>query len=184
MKRTELRRRVSLQARNGIKPVTRALTDLDWERGLRPSTSPSKPNPPRQNPPGTRPRSPGFKRRRNLVGNDSTRWVARVFRTHGDVCWVSGRPAVHAHHVVTVQQLDKELTGKGYTLEQIKAACRDERNGMPLAPGPHDAHHRPGVNDGRIPRSLLAPCHWEFAAEHGLEWLLERNYPDNQEDKT
>ena len=171
MKRSGLSRRVSLQARNGINPVTRQYADMDYGTQL-------------PAPKTVRRRSQGFQRRRNLVGNDSTRWKHRVFDLHGTACWVSGEPAVHAHHVLTVQQLDRELTGKGYTLEQIKRACRDQRNGMPLATGPHDAHHRPGVNDGRIPRSLLAPCHWEFAAEHGLEWLLERNYPDNQEDET
>lgn len=49
----------------------------------------------------------------------------------------------------------------------------DGRNGVPVARWHHDAlEHRTRT----IPRAVLPPAVEEFAAELGLEWLIERTY--------
>lgn len=137
MKRTNLSRRVSLQARNGIKPVTRG------KRGARPASG----------------------------------WTQSVFDMHGRVCFVTGEPAVQAHHVLEASALRRELAAK-LTRSELVAVLSDPRNGMPVS---LRAHQRHDCWQRRIGREDLPASAWPFAAEHGLLWLLDRTYPDTEE---
>lgn len=71
-----------------------------------------------------------------------------------------------AHHVAPLQALKREGVPE--------AAWYDPRNGMPLCRY-HHGRHESGAE--RVPRELLADDHWEFAREHGMEYMLERMYP-------
>ena len=138
MKRTNLSRRVSLQARNGIKPVTR-----------------------------------------NKQVRVPPTWRQDVADMHGTWCIVCHEPAQDAHHLLTAGSLRRELSH--LSNPDLEAVLGDPRNGAPVCRTCHERHHsraRP------IPRAALRPSVFVFAADHGLEWLLARNYPDNQEDET
>lgn len=73
---------------------------------------------------------------------------------------------VQGHHVLTQQALRK----RGF-----EEFLWDKRNRLATCEGAHMRHHtriRP------IPRELLPDSAFEFAAELGLTWLLERVYPE------
>lgn len=44
-----------------------------------------------------------------------------------------------------------------------------------IANVPGQAHH---ARSRPFARGLLKPCHFDFAEEHGLLWLLDRTYPE------
>lgn len=95
---------------------------------------------------------------------------ALVAGMHGTACRVCGKPATDPHHVIREQDLRKRLPADG-----IEAVLADPRNGLSLCRTDHARHH---ARFAPIPRGLLSPCHFEFAAEHGLTWLLEKCYPE------
>lgn len=132
------------------------------------------PNPPRVEQPDTHRNYGGGGRPKASRG-----WRAQVFAMHGRACRSCQQPAVHAHHAITQQALVDHLRARLQDDHALKLILSDPRNGMPLCKPCHDAHHHPAVNDGRIPFSALKPCHLEFAAEHGLEWWLEKHYPQD-----
>ncbi len=68
-----------------------------------------------------------------------------------------------AHHLIPQQVLKRELPA-----DQLKTALTDPRNGMLLGRYHHDRA------ESRM-RTLIAPAAaWEFAAELGLTYALER----------
>lgn len=73
------------------------------------------------------------------------------------------------HHVIPKKNLRYEL-GR----EVTEHARWDIRNVMTLCDYDHTRHHS---RMAPISARLLSPANWEFAAEHGLEWFLERTYP-------
>lgn len=95
---------------------------------------------------------------------------ALVAGMHGTTCRVCGAPATDPHHVIREQDLRKLLPADG-----IEAVLADPRNGLSLCRLDHSRHH---ARFAPIPRELLSPCHFEFAADHGLTWLLEKTYPE------
>lgn len=94
---------------------------------------------------------------------------ALVAGMHGTACRVCGKPATDPHHVIREQDLRKHVKGCD------EAVLADPRNGLSLCRTDHARHH---ARFAPIPRGLLSPCHFEFAAEHNLTWLLEKSYPE------
>lgn len=121
---------------------------------------------------GACPPKPSGAERNGIAAPKRESWRS-VFReltaaTHGTGCVVCGQLAVDPHHVIPVQELRK-LPGCDDTV------LADPRNGLPTCRLDHARHH---ARFAPIPRGLLSPCHFEFAAEHGLTWLLEKCYPE------
>lgn len=90
----------------------------------------------------------------------------------GAVDAVDGEPGslvdpLEGHHVIPAQALRR----RGYPPSVIW----DVRNRMLLK---RSTHHRHTVAVERVPRSALSPANWEFARELGLDWMLERDYPE------
>jgi hypothetical protein len=71
---------------------------------------------------------------------------------------------IDAHHVVSA----RECRSRGIPVY-------DPRNALPICRQDHE-HHENAAK--RIPRSVLTEENWEFAREHGLEWYIERYYPE------
>lgn len=71
-----------------------------------------------------------------------------------------------AHHVVPAQTLRRE---------HLDAHLYDERNGLSLCQYHHQRHEN---GTQRIPRAVLPAAAFEFAAELGLDWLIDRMYPE------
>ena len=94
-------------------------------------------------------------------------WTRRVFEMHGAVCVVTGQRAVQAHHAIPVQT----LVQRG-----LAQHAGDPRNGVPVSKRVHERHEQ-AVE--RILVACLPQSVFEFAADHGLEWYLERQqiYP-------
>jgi hypothetical protein len=80
---------------------------------------------------------------------------------HGPDC--QGRVA--GHHVIAKQALRRR---------GLHAFLWDRRNRMPLCEFHHQRHT---LRYDPVPSSLLSAEAREFAAELGLEWLLEKSYP-------
>jgi hypothetical protein len=83
------------------------------------------------------------------------------------------RPATDAHHIIRVQTLRKEATGRCFDFETVRW---DTRNRLGLCRQCHGEHHS---GKARLTHELL----WRYArwvygfAEHlGLECALEREY--------
>lgn len=104
------------------------------------------------------------RRREKFVPTD---WTRRVFALQGSFCVVTGQRAEQAHHAVPVSL----LIDKG-----LGSHAGDPRNGVPVTRRVHERHE---TAYERILRSCLPTSVFEFAAEHGLEWYLERDqiYP-------
>lgn len=84
---------------------------------------------------------------------------------------------VDAHHALAKSLLKALLLRKGQPcpLEVVW----DPRNAMLLCsePAPNRCHERHTLAMRRVPRLALRDEHWEFAREHGLDWVLETEYP-------
>lgn len=76
--------------------------------------------------------------------------------------------AIEGHHIITQQH----LRNLGFEHADIW----DERNGIALCAYHHHRHHR---HKERLPRRLLPDGIFEFAATHRIEWLLDREYPND-----
>lgn len=79
---------------------------------------------------------------------------------------------MQGHHVIAQQRLRRFASAHG--MDPV-ALVWDPRNGMPVARSRHGQHTLRGHP---IPRSALLESNWEFAREHGLDWMLERDYPE------
>ena len=98
--------------------------------------------------------------------------VRRRERTAGTealrAAWVAGKPpACDAHHVIPKAWLRKVGFGED--------AVWDVRNRVWLERHRHEQvtnHHKP------LTRAELPAAVWEFAAEYGLTWKLERECPE------
>lgn len=71
-----------------------------------------------------------------------------------------------AHHCIPAQALRR----RGYTAEQA-----DKRNRISLCRWHHERHHS---RTNPVPRRLLPDSVFEFAAELGLGYLVDRYYPE------
>jgi 5-methylcytosine-specific restriction endonuclease McrA len=91
----------------------------------------------------------------------------------GKSCAVCGRPdRVQGHHVVARQVLRRMAKRYGYDLLRL---LWDPRNGVAVCERCHDAHT---TARRRIPRWAIPASAFAFAAEYGLSYVLEREYPD------
>ena len=109
-------------------------------------------------------------------------WTSGVFATHGRKCFVTGKPATEAHHIIKAQVLRRELNART-TVKQLEQILGDPRNGLPVSDQPHDDHHAVTIGDRRITRDHLHDDVFEFAADldrdHGTRLVawLDRFYP-------
>lgn len=87
-----------------------------------------------------------------------------------EVCGYEG-PYVQGHHVIALAALDAEGVPDTYWY--------DLRNQMVVCcePAPNRCHERHTLWVKRIPREKLSADSEEFAAEVGLGWLLDLQYP-------
>jgi hypothetical protein len=91
---------------------------------------------------------------------------AEVWRAGLGPCVITGATVgVDPHHVIYAQTLRKH---------GLHAFLTDHRNRLPVRRDKHLNHHS-GVQP--ISRELLLPAVFEFAAEVGLLWWLDRHYP-------
>lgn len=110
-----------------------------------------------------------------LRGPEAHAWWLAVVK--GKPCAVCGRPdRVQGHHVISQQTLRKVASERGL---DVSAVLWDERNGIPVCESEHSAHTSAKK---RIPRSCLPLAAFQFAAELGLTWLIERDYPKIAQD--
>lgn len=85
----------------------------------------------------------------------------------GEACARCGMQAADGHHIVTAQFL---------RVNGFADRLWDPRNRLPLCRQCHAAHH----GTRRITRRFLlmnAPGVFAFAAELGVDWVLDREYP-------
>lgn len=82
---------------------------------------------------------------------------------------------LEAHHVIAKSVLKRELASKGRPCP--RGFIWDPRNGLSLCSTCHQRFTNRALT---IHREQLAPAHFEFAADHGLTWRLERDYPEQR----
>lgn len=99
--------------------------------------------------------------------------AAQAFRAAAQtgVCALCGEPgaALDAHHILPRSKLKRWLGGKGKIVSS--AVLFDTRNVVGLHRG---CHERVTSRSRLLPRSAVPACTWEFAEEHNLTWLLEK----------
>jgi hypothetical protein len=85
---------------------------------------------------------------------------------------------LEVHHVIREAVLRRLLSRKGRPCPLD--VLYDTRNAMVLCedPAPDACHSGHTSAMRRIPRSALSAENWEFAREHGLEYVLEAEYPE------
>lgn len=99
-------------------------------------------------------------------------WKAGVATAACVMC--AARP-VHGHHIVTQQEIRKAAARTGGDVDEL---LWDQRNRLALCADCHASHH---ARSHPIPFNVLlthAPASLEFASELGLDWWIERTYPD------
>lgn len=79
-------------------------------------------------------------------------------------------PADEAHHVVKEQTLRKFARSYGFDFQAVRF---DVRNRLWVCSRCHAPHTNASK---RIHITVLQPRHFEFAEEHKLTWMLEREY--------
>lgn len=130
------------------------------------------------------------KRIEGIVRGDWLRAViertAPVVRVDGRklrVCPVCGQAPVpphrlEGHHVIGRERLRRYVEGLGLARKDARVLLAqlvwDVRDGLACCTTCHDLHTRAAR---RIPRSKLLPCHFEFAAELDLAYVIDRYYP-------
>jgi hypothetical protein len=77
---------------------------------------------------------------------------------------------IQGHHVITKSRLKRE---------GLSDAVWDVRNGVPVCELHHAQHH---AHRERLPRELLPAGVFEFAADYGLGWVLDREYPEQEQE--
>jgi hypothetical protein len=82
---------------------------------------------------------------------------------------------VEAHHVVSQRFLRDLARERGL---YAAALLSDPRNRLVLCSGPFSCHARHEAAFRRVPRRLVPESAWEFASDLGLEWYVERFYPE------
>ena len=103
-------------------------------------------------------------RRKPSQRERASAWRSAVMRASDGRCVVTGKNAGAAHHVIPKHLLKKH---------DLHAHLWDARNGIAVTTRVHDRHHA-GLE--LIPASCLPASVYEFAAEHGLIWFLEKHY--------
>lgn len=78
---------------------------------------------------------------------------------------------VDPHHIIKAQQLRRHAADAGI---EESVLVYDPRVGMPVTRARHERHHS---RFEPILRSDLPAAVFEFAAEHDLMWMLDRDYP-------
>lgn len=134
-------------------------------------------------------KSRGGRPARGIRGNPKTRaqskkwpgatgWTQRVFALYGRVCLACPRkdpkPATQAHHVIPKQVI---VNARHLSPEERAQLAYDARNGLPICEQCHMDHEY--APDWRIPRVRLLPDHFEWAADHGFRYFIEKReiYP-------
>lgn len=98
------------------------------------------------------------------------------FRAQSGPCAICGsRIGVTGHHVIPLRFLK--------TLGVDEASWYDVANQLRLCsdPAPNRCHDRHELHVARVPRAVVlehAPRSVQFASDHGLMWLLDREYPE------
>lgn len=83
---------------------------------------------------------------------------------------------IDAHHVIAKRHLRQAVAGlPGLEAQRV---VWDARDALGLCRF-HHSRHEAWVE--RVPRRLLPAGAFEFAAEHGLGWLFDREYPIDEE---
>jgi hypothetical protein len=99
----------------------------------------------------------------------------------GTVCVVCReRPAVEGHHIVKEQVLRRYAAGCGYDFEEARF---DWRNRLGVCRDCHANHHSRSRPISREVLWRFAPWVFDFARELGLEWALDREYPEATSDR-
>lgn len=86
--------------------------------------------------------------------------------------WAAGTK-LEAHHVISKQKLKQVCSARALDVVEV---VWDRRNRMCLCGQPCHADHTTAKR--RVRRSKLTATHYEFAAEYGLTYVIEREYPD------
>lgn len=74
--------------------------------------------------------------------------------------------------MIPKQNLKREIEN-----DQHLKVLYDPRNGLALCEICHQRHEN--ASD-RVPRRLVPAAAWGFAHEHGLEWMIESRYPEEE----
>lgn len=80
---------------------------------------------------------------------------------------------IEAHHVIPKRRL-RNLPKPHYPTTLKHQMAADPRNGVPVC---QRHHHLLTVRARLLPREALPQEVWEFAAEHAIEWALDREIP-------
>lgn len=107
--------------------------------------------------------------RRRLTTEQLTQALAFKLAFHGQLCMVHDDPAecelpLQVAHVIPKQALRRR---------RLDEYVYDARNGILVC---YRAHRRSDAGLERFPVDRLPDSVWEFAAELGLEWYVERLY--------
>lgn len=108
-----------------------------------------------------------------MIAADGYEWKRLVIFASGGCCLAHDDPSecelpLRAHHVITQQALRKHgLAGFRW----------ETRNGIPVCESGHRRHHS-GLE--RIPRERLPASAIAFADEVGLDWMIDRYYPSEE----
>lgn len=84
----------------------------------------------------------------------------------GSRCKVCGEPAVHSHHVIPQQRINRFVPA-----DRCQDAKGDVRNTVPVCFGCHDTIEKGNL---QLAPHELHPDFWEFVAEHDLYAGLPR----------
>lgn len=115
-------------------------------------------------------------RRAELEQKRSEAWARGV---QSKPCVICGARGVHAHHVITKQQLRKVARQHGLDVERL---LWDTRNRLAVCPRHHAAHH---ARSHTIPLLVIeqhSPKVFQLARELELTWWLEREYPTTRKE--
>jgi hypothetical protein len=80
---------------------------------------------------------------------------------------------LQAHHVVPQQAIRRAAVELGLDDRQLASLITDPRNGVAVCRRHHDRHT---LARRRLPLSLIGRKHRQFAAELGLERLIDKTY--------
>lgn len=134
---------------------------------------------------GFKNRGKGLQRQDPQVAIGKQRWVATAQSGPCDVCGYTPPPGlewmIQGHHILPLSQLKR--------MNLDPAHWHDLRNQLRVCsePAPRRCHERHTNHVVRISREVVLSRRPEvlaFAAEHDLEWLLDREYPVTPADPT
>jgi hypothetical protein len=118
---------------------------------------------------------------------DAVNFTAAALDRSRGLCVVSGEPAVDAHHVIPKRAIRRYVSARvrdgSVSRDASKGTLRrllwDQRNGIAVSRRVHDEHEN---RKRPIPRRCIPEAAVAFARELELEWMIERDYPKEEED--